>query len=155
MNADLMVHEIDDERTIEEEEMLESGEEFSNEVNNLQKVSYWYQISLRTLVSNFPRNSRNYILGTVSLSLCLWIKALVFWTNSLTTIKRINHKCQFYKGWEQQIFQDVCHLSVQILLIAQLSYDRLVLDIVPYSLPSKLCQVHNPVCQVIKAVTLK
>ncbi len=38
LNADMMVHDIDDERTIEEEEMMESGEEFSNEVNNLQKV---------------------------------------------------------------------------------------------------------------------
>ena len=40
MNADMMVHDIDDERTIEEEEMMESSEEFSNEVNHLQKVSF-------------------------------------------------------------------------------------------------------------------
>ena len=33
-----MIHDIDDERTIEEEEMMESTEDFSTEVNSLQKV---------------------------------------------------------------------------------------------------------------------
>ncbi|XP_065070199.1 mesoderm induction early response protein 1-like [Rhopilema esculentum] len=37
MTADMMVHEMDDERTIEEEEMIESTEDFSAEVNSLQK----------------------------------------------------------------------------------------------------------------------
>lgn len=40
MTADMMIHDADDERTIEEEEMLESSEDFSNEVNSLQKVSF-------------------------------------------------------------------------------------------------------------------
>ena len=34
-----MIHDIDDERTIEEEEMMEATEDFSNEVNSLQKVN--------------------------------------------------------------------------------------------------------------------
>ena len=38
LTADMMIHDIDDERTIEEEEMMESSEDFSSEVNNLQKV---------------------------------------------------------------------------------------------------------------------
>eukprot|EP00794_Sanderia_malayensis_P008105 gene8106-8974_t len=38
MNAEMMIHDIDDERTMEEEEeLMESGEDFSNEVDNLQK----------------------------------------------------------------------------------------------------------------------
>jgi len=37
LTADMMIHDIDDERTIEEEEMMESTEDFSNEVNSLQK----------------------------------------------------------------------------------------------------------------------
>ena len=38
ITADMMIHDIDDERTIEEEEMMESTEDFSTEVNSLQKV---------------------------------------------------------------------------------------------------------------------
>ena len=41
MTADMMVHEMDDERTIEEEEMIESTEDFSAEVNSLQKVALY------------------------------------------------------------------------------------------------------------------
>ena len=40
LTADMMIHDIDDERTIEEEEMMESTEDFSNEVNSLQKVNF-------------------------------------------------------------------------------------------------------------------
>lgn len=52
----MLVHEYDDERTLEEEESLDGGRNFSSEIADLEKVNYWMQANVyicvlkRTLV---------------------------------------------------------------------------------------------------------
>lgn len=36
--AEMLVHDYDDERTLEEEEMMEEGKNFSSEIEDLEKV---------------------------------------------------------------------------------------------------------------------
>ena len=41
-SADMLVHDFDDERTLEEEEMLEASDETNaNEIEDLARVSFW------------------------------------------------------------------------------------------------------------------
>ena len=50
LTADMMVHEdMDDERTLAEQEMVEANADFSSEVNDLQKVQYRPFVTLTNL----------------------------------------------------------------------------------------------------------
>lgn len=50
LSADMMVHDMDDETTLEEEELLEGKEEeeINDELEELQKVSICFKIVLKT-----------------------------------------------------------------------------------------------------------
>lgn len=48
--AEMLVHDYDDERTLEEEEMMEEGKNFSSEIEDLEKVGSDLPLSLNTAV---------------------------------------------------------------------------------------------------------
>lgn len=42
--AEMLVHDYDDERTLEEEEMMDEGKNFSSEIEDLEKVMVYFSI---------------------------------------------------------------------------------------------------------------
>ena len=50
----MLVHDYDDERTLEEEEMMDEGKNFSSEIEDLEKVKdftlvFWYKLIVKIL----------------------------------------------------------------------------------------------------------
>lgn len=50
-SADMLVHDFDDERTLEEEEMMEGETNFTNEIEDLARVSSAEQQAWRATIS--------------------------------------------------------------------------------------------------------
>lgn len=53
-SAEMLVHDYDDERTLEEEEMMEESKNFSSEIEDLEKVRVTLSIVNVHMYCNFP-----------------------------------------------------------------------------------------------------
>lgn len=52
----MLVHDYDDERTLEEEEMKEDGKNFSSEIEDLEKVYIWLNFYV---ICHLKKNNNN------------------------------------------------------------------------------------------------
>lgn len=63
--AEMLVHDYDDERTLEEEEMMDEGKNFNSEIEDLEKVKVFTSVLVDVLLfkkySSFSKINLNYL----------------------------------------------------------------------------------------------
>ena len=69
--AEMLVHDYDDERTLEEEEMMDEGKNFNSEIEDLEKVKVFTSVLVDVLLfkkySSFSKINLNHLYVNIFL----------------------------------------------------------------------------------------